>query len=117
MAAKKDYKKEMLKVIQANPVYSFSDIFVFYKEITRQHAYRLDYDKCDILKEAIHQNKRTAVTTMLKKWIDSDNATLQIAAMRMLAELEERQSLNQQYIDHTSKGDKISIIFEDGSKD
>jgi hypothetical protein len=111
------HEQAIIKAIQENPVYSFSDIFVFYSGCSRATAYNHNLDKIDSIKEAIHHNKRKAVTTMLKKWIDGDNATLQIAAMRMVAEIEERQNLNQQYIDHTSKGDKISIIFEDGSKD
>jgi hypothetical protein len=46
---------------------------------------------------------------MLAKWVTSQNATLQIAAMRLLCDKEEHQMLNQQYIDHTTKGESVNI--------
>jgi hypothetical protein len=112
MTPRKDYKKEILELIPLKQIFSFTDIFVFYKKITRQHAYRLGYDKCDDIKEAIYNNKRKGVTSMIAKWVNSDNPTLQIAAMRIIADDQERRSLNQQYIDHTTAGDKLTVIFE-----
>ncbi len=112
MKPRKDYKKDIMNVIAENPVFSFTDIFVFYKEITRQHAYRLDYDKCDDIRELIQHNKRKGVVSMIAKWLKSDNATLQIAAMRLIGDDDERRKLNQQYIDHTTQGEKLELIFK-----
>jgi hypothetical protein len=109
------HEKAILKVIEGNPVYTFQDIFVFYKACSRQTAYAHGLDKSDTIKEALYANKRTAVTTMLDKWVKSDNATLQLAAMRIIGDAEERRSLNQQYIDHTSGGKPI-INLTDGTK-
>ncbi|MFW6326745.1 MAG: hypothetical protein ACOC2F_00375, partial [Bacteroidota bacterium] len=78
-----------------------------YKEITRPHAYKLGYDKCNDIKEAIYSNKRKGVTSLMAKWINSENPTLQIAAMRMIGDEDERQKLNQQYIEMKTSINKI----------
>jgi hypothetical protein len=109
----------ILEAIENNPVYNFKDIFVFYKHCSRSTAYEHNLDKSDAIKEALSNKKRTGVTTLMEKWIASDNATLQIAAFKQICDDDERQKLNQQNIDHTSKGDKIEptpIIFTDGTK-
>ena len=64
----------------------------------------------DDIKEALLENRKKAVNYLLNKWIKSENATLQIAAMRMVADDADRQRLNQAYIDHTSGGQKIEPI-------
>jgi hypothetical protein len=115
-AINRKHEKAILKVIADNSVRTFQDIFVYYKACSRQTAYTHGLDKSDSIKEAIYANKRKDVTSMLDKWVKSDNATLQIAAMRLISDDDERQKLNQQYIDHTSKGQAITpqIIFSDG---
>lgn len=110
MSAAKKYEKEIIEVIKANEVRSFKDIFVYYKGCSRQAAYNNGIDKIDSIKEAIYQNKRTTVASMLNQWIKSQNPTLQIAAMRILCDDDERKLLNQQYIDHTTGGDKLTEI-------
>ena len=62
------------------------------------------------IKAAIATNRATAKNYMLNKWVASDNATLQISAMRLLSDSEEHQKLNQSYVDHTTKGEKITKI-------
>jgi hypothetical protein len=47
---------------------------------------------------------------MMEKWMKSKSAALQIAAMRLISDPEERQMLNQQYIDHTTNGQSITIV-------
>src|SRR6056297_2346814 len=112
---RKDYKSEILEIIPKHPIFSFTDIFVFYKEIGRQHAYKLKYDRCDDIKSAIYANKRKGVTSLLSKWLKSESNTLQIAAMRMICDPDERRKLNQQYIEQQNVG-KSTIIFENVSK-
>jgi hypothetical protein len=98
------HEKSIIKVIKKNPIFSFNDIFVFYLDCSRATAYNHNLDKLDSIKEAIRDNKRKGVTSLLSKWIKSDNPTLQIAAMRMICEDDERRKLNQQYKEHTGKG-------------
>jgi len=104
----KKYEKEILKAIQGKPVYCFKDIFVHYSGITRQYAYAIGIDKSDKIKDIIETNKQKGKVSMLAKWIDSDNATLQIAAMRLIGDDDTRRKLNQHYVDHTTGGEKIT---------
>ena len=104
------HEKGILKAIKENPVYCFNDIFVFYKGCSRATAYNHNLDKLDSIKEAIYMNKRGGKTTLLDKWIKGDNATTQIAAMRMICDPDEHRRLNQNYNDITSGGEKINVI-------
>jgi len=96
----KKHEKEILKVIGEYPIFSFKDIFTQFKGCSRATAYNHGLDKLDSIKEAIYQNKRVAITSLLQKWINSDNATLNIAAMRLLCDEHEHRLLNQQYIEN-----------------
>ncbi len=104
------YEKEILEAIKGKPVFCFKDIFAHYSGITRQYAYELDIDKSDNIRRIIDDNKRKGVVSMIAKWLKSDNATLQIAAMRLIGDDDERRKLNQQYIDHTTDGEKVNSI-------
>lgn len=117
----KKYEKELLKVIKEKKIAFFDHCFGF-TSFSRATAYNHSLDKLDSIKDAINQNRVTAKNYMLNKWIASDNATLQISAMRLLSDSEEHQKLNQSYVDHTTKGDKIqnqsiTLTIEDYSAD
>ena len=110
MTKAKKYEQEMLKAIKMHKLMRFDHVFGGYVSFCSSTAYNHGLEKLDSIKEALAANRRKNITTMLDKWIASDNATLQIAAMRMIAEEEDRQRLNQQYVDHTTGGDKITGI-------
>jgi len=101
---------DILNTIESNPVYSFADIFQYYKGCSRATAYNHHLDKLDSIKEAIYANKRGAVTSILNKWINSDNATLSMGAMKILCDPEEHKKLQQNYTDVTTDGK--TIVFE-----
>lgn len=115
MSKAEEYKLELLDVINEKKIAFLDHAFAF-TSFSRSTAYNYGLDKLDDIKDAIAQNRVKAKTYMLNKWIKSDNATLQLAAYRLCADTEEHQKLNQQYIDHTSKGEKIQpapIVFYD----
>ena len=105
-----EHAEAILNTIANNPVYSFSDIFVYFKGCTRATAYNHHLDKFDSIKEAIIDKRRTGVTTMLSKWIASDNPTLQIAAFKQICDDNERLKLNQQNIDHSNSDGTLRNI-------
>src|SRR5690606_30357194 len=105
----KKYEAELLKVIKEKKIAFFDHCFGF-TSFSRTTGYEYKLNESDAIKNAINQNRVTAKNYMLNKWIASDNATLQISAMRLLSDSEEHQKLNQSYIDHTSKGEKITKI-------
>ena len=104
-----EHEKAILETIAKNPIFKFKDIFVYYKGCSRATAYNHNLDKLDSIKEALYSNKRKGVSSLLAKWLASDNATLQLAAMRMICDQEEHRSLNQNYSDITTKGEKIEV--------
>ena len=113
----REHEKGILEAIEKHPIFSFKDIFVFYKACSRATAYNHGLDKLDSIKEAIYSNRRRGVSTMLSKWLISQNATLQLAAMRMICDPEEHRSLNQNYNDITTKGESINIPISKWAKD
>ena len=113
----KRHEKGILDAIEKHPVFTFKDIFVHYKACSRATAYNHNLDKLDSIKEALYQNRRKGVVSMVAKWLNSDNATLQIAAMRLLCEPDEHKRLNQQYQDITTDGQKIIINLGAGEPD
>jgi ketol-acid reductoisomerase len=98
----KAYEKELLEIIEDRKIMFFSHAFA-YASFSPATAYNHGLEKLDTIKEALARNRASGVTYMLNKWIGSDNATLQIAAMRIIADEEIRRSLNQQYIEQTIK--------------
>ena len=104
-----EHEKAILETIAKNPIFKFKDIFVYYKGCSRSTAYNHNLDKLDSIKEALYSNRRKGVSSLLAKWLASDNATLQLAAMRMICDAEEHRSLNQNYSDITTKGEKIEV--------
>ena len=104
-----EHEKGILEAIQKHPIFSFNDIFVYYKGCCRATAYNHNLDKLDSIKEAIYTNKRKGVTSLKAKWLNSDNATLQLAIMRMICDPEEHKTLNQNYTDITTGGVALNI--------
>lgn len=66
------------------------------------------------IKEILDLNKVSTKTKMYRKWFDSDNPTLQVALMKIIATDEEAHRLNgtKQEIDHTTGGDKIGSMSD-----
>ena len=104
----KAYEKELLKIIEERKIMFFSHAFA-YASFSPATAYNHGLEKLETIKDALAKNRTSGVTYMLNKWIGSDNATLQIAAMRIISDEDLRRSLNQHYIDHTSGGEPLNI--------
>jgi hypothetical protein len=103
-----EYHDELLKVIQEKKIKKLDHAFG-YTSFCAATAYNHKLEKMESIKEAIQNNKVRIKNTMLDKWIESDNATLQVAAFRLLSDSEEHQKLNQSYIDHTTKGKEVNL--------
>lgn len=106
------HEAAILKVIKDRKLMRFDHIFGHFAGCSRATAYNHGLDKLDSIKEALQQNRSKGVDYLLQKWIAGDNATLQIAAMRLICTPEEHQKLNQQYIDHSSKDGSMSTSLK-----
>lgn len=94
------YEADLLKVIKDKKIAFFDHCFAF-TSFSRATAYNHGLDKLDTIKALIEGNRVTAKNYMLNKWIAGNNPTLQIAAMRLLADSEEHKKLNQTYVEQT----------------
>lgn len=117
---RKQHEIGILNVIREKKILRISHIFNHYTDITRATFYNWKFDKFDSISNALLQNREKAKEYMLQKWVIGDNPTLQIAAYRILSDRDEHQLLNQRYIDHTSKGEKVQqtiIVASEVSKE
>jgi len=116
----KQYEEEILEVIEKHKICRVEHIFGLYGGLRKTQFYNLKLNESNAIKEAIEKNRIKATTYLLNKWIVSDNPTLQIAAMRLVCSKEEHMLLNQQYIDHTTKGESVKptiiVASEQGKK-
>jgi hypothetical protein len=111
----KAYEKELLEIIEDRKIMFFSHAFA-YASFSLATAYNHGLEKLETIKDALAKNRTSGVTYMLNKWIGSDNATLQIAAMRIISDEELRRSLNQQYIEQTIKEQPLfNVDVKEGS--
>ena len=104
---KKRYEEQLLEAIAKHNITFFSHCFA-YVPFTATTAYNNKLDKLDTIKSAIEKNRVQAKNKMIAKWLESDNATLQIAAFRLMSDSDEHRKLNQSYTDHTSGGESIT---------
>ena len=100
---KKQHEEDIVKTIKENKVRCISHIFGHYHDLESSQFYNLKLEQSERIKEAIVKNKSKTTGYLLDKWINSDNPTLQIAAYRLTCTDEERQKLNQNYLELTGK--------------
>lgn len=93
------YEKELVKSIQKFKWMRWSHIDWTSLSFVRSTAYVHNLDKSDIIKDAFEQNRSKATNYLLQKWIQSDNATLQIAAFKIVADGDDHKRLNQTYVE------------------
>ena len=100
------HEAAILKIIKEKKLMRFDHIFAHFTGCSRATAYNHNLDKLDSIKEALETNRAKGEDYLLQKWIAGDNATLQIAAMRIIGSPEVRRLLNQQYIEMKQIQDK-----------
>jgi len=94
---KKEHIRKIKLLLESEKIFTFKDIFVFYKGCSKSTAYLHGLDKSDELKDALEMNKRRGVQSLIDKWIDSENPTLQIAAFKIICDPKERIAISPNY--------------------
>jgi len=89
---REDVIQQILKVIPKEGITFFDDICL-YVEPARSTLYNWELDKMDEIKEAIAKERSKVKQKMRKKWLQSDNATLQIVGYRLMATREELEAI------------------------
>jgi hypothetical protein len=111
---KKKLYDQAEKAIKENNLFFVEDI-VAWLPISKKTFYEyfpVDGDESNNLKSLLDINKTKTKSAIRAKLFKSDKAGELLALYRLIADEDERHKLNQQYIDHTSKGESINLIFE-----
>lgn len=111
--------KQAKESIEKHKLFFIEDI-VAYLPCSRSTFYDFFPDKSDeldTLKELLEQNRVEIKVSMRSKWYKSENATLQLALMKLIGTDEEAHRLNgsSQKIDATTNGKDINTIINLGS--
>jgi hypothetical protein len=99
-------------VIVKNNLFFVEDIVAFIpcSKATFYEFYPVDSDELNTLKDLLNENKVKTKSAIRSKLFKSQKAAELLALYRLICTPEEHQKLNQQYIDHTSKGESLNII-------
>jgi len=108
--SKRKHEKDIIEVIRKNKICRIQHIFGHYDELRSSQFYNLGLEKSESIKEELNKNCSKGANCLLDKWMASENATLQIAAMRLICTPEERRLLNQNYIDLTTNGNDLTPL-------
>ncbi len=114
MAYEKDkLLKEALKKAEEKNCF-FIDQLISFMPCCKTTFYELlknDSDEMNSIKDVLDKNKVVMKTSMYNKWFESDNATLQIGLMKLIATDEEAHRLNGSKSEVKLEGDvNIPII-------
>lgn len=117
MAYKKaDLEKKALAAIKRHKLVFVTDV-VSYLPCSRSTFYDMGLDKSDNLKSELEKQRTSMKVQLRKRWLDSDNPTLNVALYKLIGNEDEAHRLNgsKQQIDHTTGGQPFKgFTFLDG---
>lgn len=93
---KEELEKIALDAIEKHKLFFIEDI-VAYMPCSRATFYNYELDKLDSIKSALLEVRTNLKVSMRSKWFRSENATLQLALMKLLANDEELRKLSMQH--------------------
>jgi len=97
MAYKTDeLEKQALEAIEKHKLFFIQDV-IAYLPCTSSTFYHLELEKSEKIKEALTEVKTNLKVSMRSKWFRSENATLQLALMKLLSNDEELRKLSMQH--------------------
>lgn len=116
MYDKEKIKAECIEVIKTEKLTFFTDL-VIYIEPALSTLYEWELEKSEDIKRELAKNKLLAKKKMRCKWEQSDNAALQIAAYRLLAEKEEIEALTINKVDQTNRyPEGIQVVMRNANE-
>lgn len=95
----KELTKQALKAIKEHNLYFISDV-VAMLPCSSSTFYGHELEKSEDIKKALGANRIYAKMEMRKKWLQSDNATMQMGLMKLLSDDEELRKLAMEYRQH-----------------
>jgi len=114
MAYTKQYLiDKCVKILEEDSNTAFVGDLIIQLPISKQTFYNHELDKVDSIKEGLAKNKTALKKLMRAKWLVSDNATLQVALYKLLADEDEYAKLAT--IKQDVNLEPTKIIFENTS--
>lgn len=102
---------QAIKAIGDNNLFFIEDVITMLpcSKATFYEYYPAGSDELNYLKEMIEKNKVAQKVKMRKKWGDSDNATLQMALMKLISTDDERKRLAVSYIESKTTQTNVDL--------
>lgn len=75
--------------------------------------FKPDSNEFNELRELLEVNRTTVKVSLRKKWYDSDNATLQMGLMKLVATPEEHKRLSQTFVDNDNVNRNTNLTTEE----
>lgn len=97
-----DLREQALSAIIENNLYFNSDVIAMLPCSNRAY-YDHNLHECNDIKKALESNRINAKMEMRKKWLKSDNATMQMGLMKLLSEDDELRKLAMEYKQHSGE--------------
>lgn len=94
----------------------FIEDLIAYLPCSSRTFYNHDLHNMQELKDLVATNRIITKRKLQRNWEQSENATLQMGLMKMIASIEERQRLSQTYNDVTTKGESLNYTDEEREK-
>ncbi len=107
---KKDLEKTALKEIKDKRLIFIDDV-VCYLPCAKKTFYEHKLHESHAIKDALQLNKTDIKVSLRSKWYNSDNATLQIALMRLTCSTEERKKLAINYIEQDITTTEVKQVY------
>jgi len=108
----KELLKQSLKIIETEEVV-FIEELVSYLPCDKKTFYTHKLHENPDIKAAMTKNKVSKKAKLRKKWFDSENATLQVALYKLLANEEELERLQNTKASEQDKNLTINIVNRD----
>ncbi len=105
---KAELEKQALEAIRANNLMFVTDVPAFLP-CSRATFYNKKLEELESINHALEQNRIKTKNGLRAKWYKNDNATTQIALYKLLGSEDELKRLAGQYVDITTKGDKVEF--------
>ena len=102
---KKKILEQAKDAINKNKLFFIEDIVAFLpiSKPTFYDYFKVDSNEFNELKEMLDNNRIKVKSSMRKKWYDSENATLQMALMKLICTDDERKRLSMTHVESNVK--------------
>jgi hypothetical protein len=108
----KDLEKQSIEAITKYKLFFIDDI-IAYLPCSRATFYNKGLDKLDTIKDALTQVRTEIKVSMRSKWYKSDNPTLQMGLMKLIASPDELKQLSMSHIESNSKHEITGFDIKD----